>query len=175
MTKSALKDHWGDRNAAEVLLSKLSPAGALFYVKAKDPVTGELVPLRACTDVNAVFEAVFQQCVGRPDDVRTAALLVVEALKFTRRTPFADFKGAALYAVHQALDTSPPVILRSTGANFIVKALPPKARNQLAFRLDDEEKMDPDQVMSHVSPRDHVLSGRARRWQDQGELGGLLV
>ena len=91
--------------------------------------------------MDTIFEAVFQQCVGRPDDVRTAALLAVEGLTFTRDTPFADFKGAALYAVHQALDTSPPVILRSTGANFIVKALPLKVRDQLVFRLNDEEKI----------------------------------
>ena len=64
--------------------------------------------------MDAVIEAVFQQSVGRPVDVRTAALLAVEGLKFTRNTPFADFKGAALYAVHQALDTSPPVILART-------------------------------------------------------------
>ena len=41
-TKSALKHHWGDRNAAEVLLNKVSPAGALVYIKAKDPRHGRL-------------------------------------------------------------------------------------------------------------------------------------
>ena len=31
-----------------------------------------------------------------------------------------------------------------------MKALPPRARNQLAFRLDGEEKMDPDKVISRL-------------------------